>query len=85
MAEGPRYHSFIDDTVCPGQAPSATSGYSVQVGGLGGVHFPNSQDGSGVPHDVGEEVEEIIVDDASSIDENYDVHSISSSIEDQLT
>jgi hypothetical protein len=85
MADRPDYHSFIDeDIVFPEQPPTtietarATS-YSVEVGGLGRVHFPRPEDGV-LPHTEEEEL-----GDDSSVDENYDVQSITSSIEDQLT
>lgn len=43
------------------------------------MQFPS--DGAGEPPGPEEEVE----DDLSSVDESYDVHSVTSSIEDQLT
>ena len=67
-----RYHSFYD------QVPRNSS-YSVEVGGLGRVHFPR-------PSSTSDQLlpQEDEGDDASSVDENYDIQSITSSIEDQL-
>ena len=72
MADGLRYHSFTDQDQID-EAISKGESYSVTVGSLGRVHFPANQPSL-----------ERIEDDDSSIDENYEVSSITSSIEDQL-
>lgn len=79
MSSTSRYHSFIDAGIPQEQANTTTAdtGDSIQVGDLGRIHSPSD----GAHPDAEEE----IMEDCSSIDENYDVHSITSSIEDQLT
>ena len=74
MADGPRYHSFTDQDQID-EAISRGESYSVTVGNLGRVHFPAKRPPLERINDA---------DDDLSIDENYEVSSITSSIEDQL-
>lgn len=70
------YHSFPDAAARePGESMASPDSYTVVVGALGRVEMPTREI----------EIEAVEEDDLSSIDENYEVASIASTIEDQLT
>ncbi len=80
MAEGYNYHRFSDHDEAPEQEDYTTArggGFSIKVGGLGEVHFHEDAATQG-------SIKDEVKDDSSSMDENYDVASITSSIEDHL-
>lgn len=87
MAESINYHSFSSsfsnlDRATPrksqnGKSPSTCR---IRVGDLGTVELLNDGGDNPGHQDMCDDE-----DDASSIDENYDVVSLASSIEDQLT
>ena len=80
LAERPRYQRIFDEIErVPTGARSGSqrdNSYSVHNGSHGRFGSPGPEYG---------DFDEENTDDASSIDENYDVHSITSSNEDNLT
>lgn len=69
------YHRFSDGNLIGESVRTEPSSYRVRVGDLGTVEIANG----GAAHSHEE------IDDESSIDENYDVVSLASSIDDHLT